>query len=397
MTTSATPRWVARLRGACPRGWSVREMKGKVFLSVRAGKAGSSSTTTKTLPVEWTADSVPAAITLITDLHQQVQNGIDLADALRRLTGNTITVMPSAPSQWPALLERFHDDLKLNGNQIKPTTWKDAYAPFLNAAIELMTGTTPPVDARELGSAVVNRWATKPRSRELAVNALSKFLDFGVQVHGLPANSWTLSDRDRKHLKGRKAEKRTKATLTDLELLRLLDSLPSSEASIRWGNAIKLMALYGLRPEELNHLTVREHPTTGTPVLFCTYRKVCGSTCTEPRWLMPIPLVDAFGQTVEWNLSGAMAVGQLPLPPLSDKFAVGTFLRRQAVWSELSAMCEARGEWLRPYVFRDSYSLRAHQQGRRLDQICTAMGHSLAVHQSSYVWSNDSTVLEAIG
>ena len=79
-------------------------MKGKVFLSVRAGKAGSSSTTTKTLPVEWTADSVPAAITLITDLHQQVQNGIDLADALRRLTGNTITVMPSAPSQWPALL-----------------------------------------------------------------------------------------------------------------------------------------------------------------------------------------------------------------------------------------------------------------------------------------------------
>lgn len=388
------PRWVTRLRSACPRGWSVRDMRGKVFLSVRSGKAGTTAATA-TLPLPWAADAVADAITLITDLHQLVESGIDLRDAMARISGNPAAAKPSTPGQWTALLDAFKDDLQLTSN-IKPSTWKDAYAPFLNRAVDLMGAAAAPVNARELVSGVIEHWADKPRSRELAVNALRKFLDFAVEVHNLPAQSWTLTDRVAKQLKGRKPARRTVATMTDSEILELLDSLPESEAADRWRNAIRLMALCGLRPEELHHLVVKEHPTTGAPALFCTYAKACGQKRTDPRWLLPLPLSTSTGEQVDWNLAGAMAVGQLPLPPLSDKFALRTFLERQPYWQQLKQRYSANGEWLRAYSFRNAYSLRAHRSGHRLDTICLAMGHSLAVHQSSYEWARADSVLEHV-
>ncbi|MGA0039167.1 MAG: hypothetical protein ACO3NZ_04920, partial [Pirellulales bacterium] len=45
-------------------------------------------------------------------------------------------------------------------------------------------------------------------------------------------------------------------------------------------------------------------------------------------------------------------------------------------------------EVLRPYTFRDSYSLRGHLLGIPASQMAAAMGHSLQVHSASYVWSD---------
>lgn len=394
MPQSKAPKWVMRLRAGCPRGWTVREMRGKVFLSVRTGKGGAKASTC-TLPMAWAADTVTDAIALITELHSQVESGFDLRDALTRINGEAVTAAPTTSTQWPLLVERFHDDLKTL-SQIKDTTWKRNYAPFLERAVELLIHPSAPKDARSLVSEVARSWADKPRSRNMAVDAVKRFLDFAVEVHHLPAQSWTLTDRAAKQLRGKRPERRTVAAITDGEILQLLDTISNTAAGERWRNAIKLLALYGLRPEELNHLTVREHPTTGQPALFCTYRKKNARGATEPRWLMPLPLTDSFGELVDWNLAGAMAIGQLPLPPLSDKYALRTFLERQPAWTELKAVYSERNEWVRPYSFRDAYSLRAHRADHRLDAICTAMGHSLAVHQSSYEWSRDDAVLEHI-
>lgn len=394
MSQSKSPKWVARLRGACPRGWSVKEARGSIRLSVRSG-AGGASGVSKTLPLAWAADTVTDAVALITRLHALVESGVDLADALDREFGSAPAAMPTSATQWPLLLEKFHDDLRTL-SQIKDTTWKRNYAPFLDRAVELLTGASAPVNARDLVSEVARSWADMPRSRNMAVDAVRRFLDFAVEVHHLPASSWTLTDRVTKQLRGKRPERRTVACISDVEILALLDSLPETAACNRWRNALRLMALYGLRPEELNHLEVREHPTTGKPAIFCTYRKVNARGSTAPRWLMPLPLTDSFGELVDWNLAGTMAIGQLSLPPLSDKFALRTFLERQTAWVELKAVYAKRGEWVRPYSFRDSYSLRAHRADHRLDVICTAMGHSLAVHQSSYEWSRDDAVLEHI-
>ena len=63
-------------------------MRGKIFLSVRSGKAGATPATA-TLPLPWAADAVADAITLITDLHQLVESGTDLRDALARINGTS--------------------------------------------------------------------------------------------------------------------------------------------------------------------------------------------------------------------------------------------------------------------------------------------------------------------
>ena len=396
MSQSNSPKWVVRLRSGCPRGWSVSESRGWIRLVVRSGAGGSDSKVTKTLPLAWAADTVNEAIALISDLHSLVESGHDLGDALARTTGDALVAKPASSTQWPELLERFHDDLQTM-SRIKDTTWKRNYAPFLDRAVELLAGASAPVNARDLVSAVARTWADKPRSRNMAVDALRRFLDFAVEVHHLPAQSWTLTDRAAKQLRGARPQRRTVACITDVEILRLLASLPETAACDRWRNALKLMALYGLRPEELNHLEVREHPTTGQPALFCTYRKVNARGATAPRWLMPLPLTNSFGELeAGWNLAGAMAINQLPLPPLSDKFALRTFLERQTAWTDLKDSYAKRDEWVRPYSFRDGYSLRAHRADHRLDVICTAMGHSLSVHQSSYEWSRDDAVLEHI-
>ena len=388
------PSWVLRLRGACPKGWSVKNMRGKVFLSIRSG-AGGTNATTVTLPIAWAADTVPEAVQLITELHQQVNDGFDLRDALERTTAPAAAIKPSSPSKWPILLEQFHADLKLTSG-LKPTTWKDNYAPFLERAVELLGGASAPVNARELLAQVVSYWEDKPRRREISVTAVRKFLDYCVEVQNLPAESWTVTARMAKEFKGKKAKRRTVATLTDLEIIRLIDSLPDDVRCARWKNALRLMALYGLRPEELSHLVSREHPNTAEPAIYCTYEKVCGATKTDPRWLMPLPLKDPTGEIVEWNLSGALAIGQLELPPLSDKYAVRTFLERQPFWLELKAKYDKTGEWLRPYSFRNAYSLRAHRLGHRNDVICLAMGHSLSTHESSYEWARNESVLEHV-
>ena len=41
-------------------------------------------------------------------------------------------------------------------------------------------------------------------------------------------------------------------------------------------------------------------------------------------------------------------------------------------------------EGLRPYSFRDTYSIRCHREGVPVASICDAMGHSEAVHSHSY-------------
>ena len=391
---AAAAKWITRLRSSCPKGWSVRNMRGKVFLSVRSGKGGATAST-MTLPLAWAADTVPETVQLITKLHKLVGEGFDLRDALERCKQPAAAARPTFAREWPVLVEKFQADREVLA-PISAATWERNYQPFLNRIIELMDAASPPSNARALAIRLIEPWAEMPNNRGKAIKCLRLFLDFGLEECGLPPESWTLTDRAMKQLRGAQAERRTVATVSDVEILRLLDSLADSEAANRWRNAIKLMALYGLRPEELNHLVSKSHPTTKQPAMFCTYQKVCNRVKSKPRWLMPLPLTNLAGDQVDWNLAGAMAIGQLALPPLADKYAVRTFLERQKYWLELKEQYAACGEWVRPYSFRNAFSLRAHRLGHRNDVICMAMGHSLSTHESSYEWARSESVLEHI-
>ena len=64
-------------------------------------------------------------------------------------------------------------------------------------------------------------------------------------------------------------------------------------------------------------------------------------------------------------------------------------------WQELKAKYEAQGEWLRPYSFRDTFSVRSHDREIETTLVCAAMGHSMEVHRRSYRNHEAKTIRKA--
>lgn len=384
--TSALPRtvhketWVIGLREvvrtSTAKGWGVRKEGKYVRLEVRG--IGSIC-----LPFLWERGSVGAIHKRVSNIYALVGAGHTLKDAAERAD----TASASSSTDWWALLGGFRQRIQTLGNQVSDKTWNNNYEPFLDKAVRLLDGPRPPEDAFRLCEIAMKPWQGKAESRHKGINAITKFLAFAVESAGVASVSWTLQREQKAELKGKGSAPRKKAVLSDVEMLELLEDIPSEQ----WKNALKLLMTYGLRREELRHLEPRKHPKHGVQ-MFCTYRKACGNHRTEPRWLLPLQPSKA-----EWgDLAEAIDSGALELPVLNTDTALNTYLHRLPAWNHFKKQCEKRDEWLRPYVFRDSYSYRAHTHGLNSNVICKAMGHSLSVHQRHYVWATEDTVFDAL-
>jgi integrase len=183
--------------------------------------------------------------------------------------------------------------------------------------------------------------------------------------------------------------------LTDAEILGLINALDARNPG--WANVVRLLSYTGIRPVELQHIAERRRED-GTVGLWCAHRKVSGPNKTEPRWLEECPLETASGELATFGIAAAMhqgqfewPVGQDGNPRKLDGHYVEAYLVRQPEWQELRKKCEARGEWLRVYSFRDSFSARAHRLGIETAQICRAMGHGLQAHSRAYRTATDAS------
>lgn len=386
------------MRGSCPQGWTVcPDRKGaRTRLQYRpAGQKGCGVT----LDLPWVADAKDGLVAEIAALVAAVNSGQDLRDAHRRLKKQKEEPTPASGAGpfWAELVAEYEVDFRKHRTRpISDVTWNGDYAKFLNRVVEVMSARHAPTDAGDLIAKAVEKWRDRPRTRQLCIDAIKRLLEFAIDTKRLPRENWQLSQRLAKIQRGPRAKRKAVATPTDAEILQLLDSIPDDAAGERWRNVIKLMAVYGLRPAELLALEPRRHPKDNTAQLFCTYEKVCGETENPARWLLPVPLRDADGKDLHWELAYRMEEGRLPLPPLSDKYALNTFLRRNKYWMELKQKYEQMGYWLRPYSFRNSYSIRIHGRGYKQHEICAAMNHSLATHQHNYEWARHDTVLELL-
>jgi integrase len=349
------------------------------------------------LPLEWSPASVNPALQLIGRIYKLVAaNQETLRGALTITLGKSDTMAPA--TDWAAIALSLRDALQNGRNEILEQTWRNNYAPYIEEALCQLAGPKPPVDGHELLRRTLSRWSGKPPSRAACCIALRNLTDHAVARHHQPS-CWRISAASIKELRGRPAPKRIKATLEDQELLDLIEAIEARNPE--WANVVRLLTLYGLRPVELQHLAAKVDESA-TLRLWCSYRKTCGAQLTEPRWLMACPLKDRLGHLVEWNLAGALSAGLLELPrgvgggvaTLNGHY-IEKFLARQPEWRELKDRCEARGEWLRPYAFRDSYSLRCHRFGIEVGAVAMAMGHSLAVHSKSYRWASQATTAAA--
>jgi integrase len=111
------------------------------------------------------------------------------------------------------------------------------------------------------------------RARQIRAQSLAQFLRHCVEREEFPA-SWRPPLDLRPHIGVHAAETasghRKDNPFTDLQVLQLLDSLPTDQPGRRWTDAFRLLAELGLRPIELQHLRVRSDPGSGKPLWLCS-------------------------------------------------------------------------------------------------------------------------------
>ncbi|MFL0758936.1 MAG: site-specific integrase [Prochlorococcus sp.] len=374
-TKKTTEEWVPSFRRqiklTCGIGWKVFNSRGRIRLEVRQGDKSQ----TAMLPYEWNeANSHPAVNRIEQIFKRYSTEKITLTQAAQ----NTDTSSNKQEVDFKKLFAEFR--------KFRPTasdrTWRTKYIPVLRNVEHAFVG-QPPINGEKLCSHVLQQWEHGSRQRQIMRQHLYAFLKWAVQRNYLkpiylpPADApETLNP------------KRDGYALSDAQILRLLENLPEGETHDRWRFAIQLCAVYGLRPEELRYLIIKDGPKGAA--LWSIYRKSMGGRKgerTEPRKLNALLVKDSDGSYIDWNLQSRLQIGE-QLPPLGKPGkageAVGTYLKRRAAWTQLKEEAKNQGEVLTAYSFRHRYAKASHALGLPIANIAQAMGHTIEVHLTSY-------------
>ena len=374
-------------------GWTVRESpkSGRVMLKVRG-----ETEEAVTLAFPWTASAAADAQARVRNIYKLVTGeGYSLKQAALVAAGQAPKL--TEQQDWRGAVDRFKDQKLHHGTVIKPTTWEAKYVPVLTDAVALLTGRKPPTTPADLIDLCLRdpRWPPGSRTRQERARNLAQFLRYCVVREQFPP-IWQPPADLKDHIGRKPADARSQKSdpITDQQIINLINSLPDDDAGRRWADAIRLLAELGLRPVELLHLSVRADPKTKELYWHCSYEKRAGGGVTKPRRLQEMPLRDEQGMQQQWDLKVRWKEERIDLPPLGMRNgaaeSVANYLDRQSGWKSLRAQMESAGKRLTPYSFRHGYSLRCHSVGViPIGDIALAMGHSLAVHCSSYPWAHE--------
>ena len=369
-----------QVRASCVPGWKVLNSRGNMRLQVV--DVGSVM-----LPYEWSLKGSTQALPRIQQIFKRWNSGqITLAEAAQ--TANTSSSHQTL--NFNQLIDSYREFVPNAGEK----TWGKFYLPVLRNCAEQFKG-RPPVDGEALCLACLQQWEPGSRMRQTSRQKLCGFLNWAVQRgHLKPIYSPPAS------LPETLKPKRVGYPLEDTQILALLDSLPDGPEHDRWRFAIQLSAVYGLRPEELRHLVVKNGASG--PELWSIYQKSMGGTKgqkTEPRRLHPLLLRDMHGKAIDWKLQGRVQINE-ELPPLNREGeggqALGTYLRRRESWNGLRKAAESQGEQLTPYSFRHRYAKGMHAAGLPIANISEAMGHTIEVHLQSYARFKPNATAELV-
>ena len=394
----------------CRRGWTVLNHRGHARLNIAAG-AGRGKRRQVLLPIPWECDQIDHIRDAVVQVYEEFQQGIEpdacvarmpRADGSRAAEGEfgsgrgTQTGHPGrprhrgmaavlAPADWEELIAAFREH-KLISGEIKPSTWHRVYRHHMNHVLGAVAAVAPPQNAKQLLETLARIWADKPggRTRQIQIQSTAALLRWAVAERRL-GEDWE-PPQDLAVFVGR--SRAAKAITTPLEvehILALVRAIPDA----RWRFAFQLMAAYGLRPEELQHLQIRQGR------LWCMYEKVASRGKTRPRVLRPLPCDDwADG----WRLVERFPTQELPpmQPGLGGGY-VGHYLMNRRLWKELRREYEAKGEKLVPYSCRHGYAHRAHVICDLPPKVvAAAMGHSVQTHLAAYSrWCGDDVVDDA--
>ena len=399
------------LRNSTAKGWQVREHRGKARLEVRAenerGEKTMISAPLKRLK-EGREQSFDFSAKESGDILIRVRNIYELVASGHTIKAATEIAAGKAPRltyerDWEGAVRRFKIQKIEHGSAVDPrATWKKDFLLVLTTTLELLSSGNPPTNPADLIDACIRDWEPGCRTREIRTRSLAAFLKHCVNREGFPP-AWIPTTDLRDHIgrkpKGTQSQKMD--SISDQEIINLIDSMPTDtgleryrKPARKWEDALKLMAVYGLRPEELKYLEVRNDKVTGNTFLWCTYEKRSGGGITKPRVLEALHLANDQGEFLNWDLLNRLKTKKIELPPLESLNGAGEaarkYLERRDGWLLLKEQMRERGEKLGVYSLRHSYSVRGHQRGIDAGSMALAMGHSLQTHLQSYPWASDA-------
>ena len=397
--------WEKALQATAPwRGWTVCNERGKVRIKLQFPPSAGIANASASLPYEWADSSRQPVNALLLKIYEPVmEGGITLKAAIADALAISDHKRQEVVTPWPGIVAAFKEHKLTLDNRIAPKTFEASYERYLNVALLHLQGRKAAQTGKALMEKVLTHqrvnqkpgkkhgealkpWIEMPKSRLECCLALKKFLEYAVAEHRQP-QAFLISEKDYLKTRGADGKSRKKAVLSDDEVMELIRLLPET-----WGNVVKISRVFGVRPWEVEFVR-QANNDAGEPQL----RVIKGKTFTsrsgvkeqaEPRWLESVAVNrTTFDLVQNWD--------QITLPKTVSGKTLGNILRRLPYWQQLVAEYEARGEWLRPYSFRDTFSVRAHGYGIEDTMISAAMGHSVEVHHRSYRTSEWRSVRKA--
>ena len=172
--TAAGAPWEQGLRAAVRAGkpgWTVNNHNGKVRLKWRP--PGSGSQQAVVLPVDWAPASTDKALLLINRIAKSVlsnEHGT-LKSALAAAQGASTTMRQELA--WLDVADSLRDVLMNHRNEIRATTWRDNYQPYVTEALRLIDAGQAS-DGHSLLKGTLAKWAGMAPSRAACCIALRK-------------------------------------------------------------------------------------------------------------------------------------------------------------------------------------------------------------------------------
>ena len=377
------------------RGWSVVNFRGKTRLRLQFPKQQDKWPADQQafLPYAWEPASVNPVLQLINHVYGPVmEQNVPLKRAIDDVLATSNKKADLVVTPWPSIIAAFKENKLTQGNRITESTFDSSYGRYLKVALKHLQGRKTAQTGKELTERVLvekrtnqkpgkafgkqlTPWIEMPKSRLECCLAIKKFTEFAVLEHRQP-QSFLIDEKDYLLLRGSDGKRRTKAVLTDNQILELIQQLPE-----HWGNVVKVSRVFGVRPWEIAFIRRQDNPGNEKQ-LWVSKGKVYNTRggvkeTTEPRWLEAVPVNgQTFGLVEGWDI--------LSLPDQVSGKTLGAILRRLPYWQHLKAEFDSKGEWLRPYSFRDTFSVRAHSFNISDTDIAAAMGHTVEVHHRSY-------------
>ena len=395
------PPWEQSLKRAGSNGkpgWSARGVDGRVMVEARVPGQPKQSVL---LPPElaWSEADEQNVIIWLAKLWEATEAGkVHLRPALDSLIVRSDQIGEQHAPTWLAIREAFRQRLMESGNQIRLSTWESNYLPYIDEAL-LAIKNHKLTDGPSALRHAVKRWQQYRTSRGVCVSTLKGFFEFAVRDarFKLP-ESWLIPEFDAAPIRGNQRSSAETAALSDLELIELLDAVET-----RWGkgwrNVVSVFVALGIRPVELGLISLQKNDV-GEWQMRSSYQKSGGKNKTRPRWLFEIPLIDADGNEVAFNIAETWKTMEWPKSRNGERRLINAHYLEKALkavpyWMQLRAEYEPLDLRVRPYSMRNSWNVRAKRLGLPDAVVSSAAGNSVATNLRSYRQTTDLTTREA--